>query len=114
MDGVLCQGALVQIAASMMSFTVSCSLMEFNKYSLAVCSVIDSVTFIFYQPCRIPQPLQKISKICQRLTVRSFGDSLGEEKRGKQYLLSPCLIFTVRRKKSYMVLWKSNVPYVTH
>lgn len=83
MDSALCQGTLVQIAASMMSFTVSCSLMEFNKYSLAECSVIDSATFIFYQPCRMPQPLHKISKICQRLTVRSFGDSLDEKKREK-------------------------------
>lgn len=83
MDSMLCQGAHVQIAASMMSFTVSCSLMEFNKYSLAECNVIDSATFIFYRPCRIPQPLQKISKICQRLTVRGFGDVLGEEKGGK-------------------------------
>lgn len=47
MDSTLCQGTLVEIAASMMSFTVSCSLMEFNKYSLAECSVIDSATFIF-------------------------------------------------------------------
>jgi len=78
MDSMLCQGTLVQIAASVKSFTVSCSLMEFNKYSLAECSVIDSAPFIFCQPCRMPQPLQKICQICQRLTVRSFGDSLGE------------------------------------
>ena len=83
MDSMLCQGTVVKIVASMMSFTVSCSLMEFNKYSLAECSVIDSATFTFYQPCRMPQPLQKMSKICQRLTVSSFGDSLGEQKGGK-------------------------------
>lgn len=83
MDSTLCQGTLAEIAASMMSFSVSCSLMELNKYSLAECNVIDSATVIFYQPCRVPQPLQKISKVCQKLTVRSFGDLLGEEKGGK-------------------------------
>lgn len=62
MDSTLYQGTLVEIAASMMSFTVSCSLMEFNKYSLAECSVIDSATLICYQPCRMPEPLQKISE----------------------------------------------------